>query len=86
MVLTYAKNSQVFALTWLSLTIFPQVNARMLSGFQAKIFNLGSEDWITVSRIAEIVVEEVGLRNVKFQFTGGVDGGRRWKGNVKKRL
>jgi len=31
-------------------------------------------------------VEEVGIRNVKFQFTGGVDGGRRWKGDVKKRF
>jgi len=31
-------------------------------------------------------VEEVGIRNVKFQFTGGVDGGRRWKGDVKKTL
>jgi len=31
-------------------------------------------------------VEEVGIRNVEFQFTGGVDGGRRWKGDVKKRF
>ncbi len=47
-----------------------------------EIFNLGSEDWIEVRRIAEIVVEELGLSNVKFEFTGGI-GGRGWKGDVK---
>jgi len=47
-----------------------------------EIFNLGSEDWISVKRIAEIVVEEMGLSGVKFVFTGGVNG-RGWKGDVK---
>lgn len=55
-------------------------------GSRVKILNVGSEDWITVFRIAEIVVEEMGLRNVKFRFTGGIDGGRGWKGDVKKML
>ncbi|AEC51978.1 UDP- or dTTP-glucose 4-epimerase or 4-6-dehydratase [Pyrococcus sp. NA2] len=45
-------------------------------------YNLGNEDWITVRRIAEIVSEEMGLNPV-FKFTGGVDGGRGWKGDVK---
>ncbi|MEM3738440.1 MAG: NAD-dependent epimerase/dehydratase family protein, partial [Thermoplasmata archaeon] len=31
---------------------------------QVNIFNLGSDDWINVTRIAEIVVEELGLREV----------------------
>ncbi len=26
----------------------------------------------------------MGLRNVEFQYTGGVDGGRGWKGDVKE--
>ncbi len=47
-----------------------------------EIFNLGSEDWIEVKRIAEIVVEEMGLSDVTFEFTGGIDG-RGWKGDVK---
>ncbi|WP_324734874.1 NAD-dependent epimerase/dehydratase family protein [Thermococcus sp. SY098] len=46
------------------------------------VYNLGSEDWITVKEIAEIVSEEMGL-NPEFYFTGGVDGGRGWKGDVK---
>ncbi len=45
-------------------------------------YNLGNEDWITVKEIAEIVSEEMGL-NPAFRFTGGVDGGRGWKGDVK---
>jgi len=50
---------------------------------EVEFFNIGSEDWIEVWRIAEIVVEEMGLTNVSFHFTGGVDGGRGWRGDVK---
>jgi len=46
------------------------------------IYNLGSEDWITVKEIAEIVSKAMNL-NPEFYFTGGVDGGRGWKGDVK---
>ncbi len=35
----------------------------------------------TVTRIAEIVVEELGLKNVKFNYTGG---NRGWKGDVPR--
>ncbi|ASJ01318.1 NAD-dependent epimerase/dehydratase family protein [Thermococcus gorgonarius] len=45
-------------------------------------YNIGNDDWITVKEIAEIVSEEMGLRP-RFVFTGGVDGGRGWKGDVK---
>ena len=45
-------------------------------------YNIGSEDWITVTEIARIVSREMGL-NPEFYFTGGVDGGRGWKGDVK---
>jgi len=31
-------------------------------------------------------VEEMGLRDVRFKFTGGVDGGRGWPGDVKTML
>ena len=50
---------------------------------QVEIYNVGSEDQINVKTIAEIVAEEMGLQNVEFKFTGGVDGGRGWKGDVK---
>jgi UDP-glucose 4-epimerase len=53
---------------------------------QVEIYNIGSEDQITVKTIAEIVVEEMRLKNVQFKFTEGVDGGRGWKGDVKNML
>jgi UDP-glucose 4-epimerase len=31
----------------------------------------------------KLVAKEMRLKNVKFKFTGGVDGGRGWKGDVK---
>ena len=51
-----------------------------------EVFNVGSEDQVNVRRIAEIVVEVLNLKDVKFKFTGGVDGGRGWKGDVKVML
>jgi UDP-glucose 4-epimerase len=39
-----------------------------------------------VTRIAEIVVDELNLKDVQFSFTGGVDGGRGWVGDVKNML
>ena len=48
-----------------------------------EIFNIGSEDWINVKKIADIVVEEMGLENVKYQFTGGKRG---WAGDVPRML
>nr|ADP09418.1 UDP-glucose 4-epimerase [uncultured marine crenarchaeote E6-3G] len=47
------------------------------------ILNIGSEDRVDVLTIAEIVTEEMGLEGVKIRTTGGVDGGRGWKGDVK---
>ena len=45
-----------------------------------------SEDQIDVKTIVEIVVEKMEFQNIKFKFTGGVDGGRGWKGDVKNML
>ncbi len=45
-------------------------------------FNIGPDGTATtVKKIAEIVVEEMKLRNVQFKFTGGERG---WKGDVPK--
>jgi len=51
-----------------------------------EVYNVGSEDQVNVKTIAEIVIEEMGLKNVKLKLTGGVDGGRGWKGDVKNML
>jgi UDP-glucose 4-epimerase len=46
---------------------------------QCDVFNLGCESSIKVTEIAKIVVEEMGLKNVKFKYTGGARG---WPGDV----
>ncbi|MEW5937911.1 MAG: NAD-dependent epimerase/dehydratase family protein [Candidatus Thermoplasmatota archaeon] len=50
------------------------------------IYNIGSSDQVDVRTIARIVMEEMGLSDVKIRYTGGVDGGRGWKGDVKVML
>jgi len=47
------------------------------------IYNVGAFDLIGVRRIAEIVTKQLKLQKVKFIFTGGVNGGRGWLGDVK---
>jgi len=45
------------------------------------IFNIGSEEWITVNDIAKIVCEEMNLTNVEFEYTGKDRG---WSGDVPR--
>ena len=46
------------------------------------VYNLSvNSEGTTVTRIAEIVVEELGLENVRFSYTGGDRG---WKGDVPR--
>ncbi|MFP3872802.1 MAG: NAD-dependent epimerase/dehydratase family protein [Candidatus Natronoplasma sp.] len=54
---------------------------------RVEYFNLGSEDYITVKEIADVVCEEMGLKDVEYNWTGGTDGGKGgWKGDVKTML
>ena len=48
------------------------------------IYNIGSEDTLDVQSIANIVAEEMGLAKVKHIWSGGIDGGRGWVGDVKQ--
>ncbi|MBI3591360.1 MAG: NAD-dependent epimerase/dehydratase family protein [Candidatus Melainabacteria bacterium] len=43
------------------------------------IFNVATDDSITVKEIADIVVSEMNLKNVKYEFSGGRKG---WKGDI----
>ncbi len=45
------------------------------------VFNLTPSDTVNVEQIARIAVEEMGLKDVAFQFTGGEGG---WKGDVPR--
>jgi UDP-glucose 4-epimerase len=47
------------------------------AGFE--VFNVGTEDHVTVREIADMVVERLALENVEYSFTGGSRG---WKGDV----
>ena len=49
----------------------------------ANIFNIGSNDTINSTGIGELIVKEMGLKDVKFTYTGGKRG---WKGDVPKML
>ena len=49
------------------------------SSKQCDVFNLGSESTVNVTTIARIVVEEMGLKDVRFSYTGGKRG---WPGDV----
>ncbi|MGC8483838.1 MAG: GDP-mannose 4,6-dehydratase, partial [Thermodesulfobium sp.] len=47
------------------------------------VFNLGNKDSTNVRKIAEIVIQEMGLNNVNIKFTGGQIG---WKGDISKTI
>jgi UDP-glucose 4-epimerase len=53
---------------------------------QVDTFNIGSDDQIDVRTIANAVMEEMGLKNVKLRFTGRVEEGRGWVGDIKNML
>jgi UDP-glucose 4-epimerase len=48
---------------------------------RVNIFNLTPPDAVTVARIAQIIVEEMGLKKVTFSYSGGEGG---WKGDVPR--
>lgn len=49
------------------------------SNGQYDIYNLGADSFTTVTRIAQIVSEEMGLKDVRFRYTGGRRG---WPGDA----
>jgi len=48
-----------------------------------EVFNVGSEDRISVVEIAKIIINEMKLDNVKFKFKIDLPDGRGWIGDVK---
>lgn len=49
-----------------------------------EVFNIGSDDTITVLQIAQIVIDQLSLRSEKVRkvFKNNFEGGRGWKGDV----
>ena len=52
-------------------------------GNRVDIYNIGSWDRTNVLEIAETVKDEMVLSEARIRLTGGIDGGRGWKGDVK---
>lgn len=64
----------------------------VLSGFRSglaaaegplTVYNLGSEDAITVREIADSICDELRLGDVEYAWTGGSGAGRGWLGDVR---
>jgi UDP-glucose 4-epimerase len=52
---------------------------------KVNIFNVGSDDYIDVITIADIIINALGLSDVQLKFIDNGDG-RGWKGDVKVML
>ena len=48
------------------------------------VYNIGSDDAIDVLELARVALDAWGLKDVELATTGGVEGGRGWKGDVKR--
>ncbi len=53
------------------------LESRQTHGYE--YYNVGSEDFLLVRDVANIVVAELGLKNVRFDYTGGARG---WRADV----
>jgi UDP-glucose 4-epimerase len=64
------------------------INAMLIglnSNDKVNIFNVGSDDYIDVITIADIIINALGLSDVQLKFIDNGDG-RGWKGDVKTML
>jgi len=59
-------------------------DAFLRGGRRTDAYNIGSPDQVAITKIAQIVAKEMGIPEPRLIFTGGVDGGRGWRGDVKK--
>ncbi len=50
------------------------------------IYNIGNNDWTSVTDIAKVIIEVLGLKDVKLTFSPGTSDGRGWPGDVKLML
>ncbi|MEM3546205.1 MAG: NAD-dependent epimerase/dehydratase family protein [Candidatus Bathyarchaeia archaeon] len=51
-----------------------------------EVFNVGSEDWVSVKEIADMTVKAVGLESVEYVYKPATNDGRGWLGDVKLML
>ncbi len=56
------------------------------NNIKSAIYNVGNFDFLSVMEIAKMVVDGMGLKGTELNLTGGIEGGRGWKGDVKDML
>ena len=49
-----------------------------------EIVNIGSKDSIEIINVAKIICKNMNLENINIYTKGGIEGGRGWKGDIKK--
>ncbi len=59
------------------LAAFRFMEREQVNGYD--VFNVGTEDSLTVRDVADVVIERMGLTGVRYEFTGGARG---WKADV----
>jgi len=47
------------------------------------VYNVGSDDWISVKEIADIVTDEMGLKGIHYEMKPATTDGRGWLGDLK---
>jgi UDP-glucose 4-epimerase len=52
-------------------------------GLSYEVYNVGSDDQVNVMEMAEMISEEMGLKNVEYMFKPATEDGRGWPGDVK---
>ena len=77
------RRSFIYVKDAISATLF-LLKKLMNNEFSCEVFNIGNDDWISVLEVADIVVEEMGLKDVRYEFLKGTPDGRGWPGDVKK--
>ena len=64
-------------------TVDASIFAKEHTNKEWDVFNVGSEEEISVKEITEVIVGFMKLKNVKYKYTGGSTG---WKGDVPRML
>jgi len=63
--------------------ILGMIHAAEKTSTNFEVYNMGSDTQISVNEIVDIILQESGNLKVEKIFTGGVDGGRGWLGDIK---
>jgi hypothetical protein len=81
----YQRKSYIYVEDALEATL-KALDRLLRSGEPMGVFNVGSEDWVSVREIADMVVESMGLKGVEYVYKPATDDGKGWVGDVKTML